>query len=132
MEVVAAGNTDGNVASGCKPLADVVHGSNRLNTDGKYMVRRKVSMNKTIMVWEVEETDFESPIRGENQDDGMMKNVGNSAYDATAEGISSKVTDGDTYVGANLGSKSANRIDIGTMQADTMSTGPNHSDGTKD
>nr|GEW43014.1 hypothetical protein [Tanacetum cinerariifolium] len=72
------------VVAGGRPFAAVVKGSNRPNIDGKYKARRKVSMNETATVWEVEETNFESPLRGANMEDGRMQatiNTGDSHKD---------------------------------------------------
>ncbi|GJX84400.1 reverse transcriptase domain-containing protein [Tanacetum coccineum] len=80
-KAAAAVSNAGNMTAGSKPFAVVVHGSNRPNIDGKYKVRSKVSMNATTTVLEVDETDFASPNRGANMEDGVMQDVGNSAND---------------------------------------------------
>ncbi|GKB93497.1 hypothetical protein Tco_0979634 [Tanacetum coccineum] len=50
-------------------------GSDTLSIDGKYKVRRKVSMNPSAMVWEVEETDFPSLIRRADMKNVAVKDV---------------------------------------------------------
>ncbi|GKB10950.1 retrovirus-related pol polyprotein from transposon TNT 1-94 [Tanacetum coccineum] len=67
---VAATGVEGNILGGNKSF-------DKLNIDGKYKVRRKVSMNPSAMVWEVEETDFASPLRGADIENvGMESQVG--------------------------------------------------------
>ncbi|GJR25728.1 reverse transcriptase domain-containing protein [Tanacetum coccineum] len=72
----AATGVEGNILAGNKSFAAVI-GRDKLNIDGKYKVRRKVSMNPSAMVWEVEETDFASPLRGADMENvGMESQVG--------------------------------------------------------
>nr|GEV86149.1 hypothetical protein [Tanacetum cinerariifolium] len=109
------------------PYAAVVQGKNKLNIDGKYKVRRKVSMNDTAMVWEVAETDFASPIRGADMEDEGRNDVENTAKAVSSRKVRSSLHDDIQPKGVHSVAKG---VDVGSYEDTNTGSKPNVASGT--
>nr|GEU95863.1 hypothetical protein [Tanacetum cinerariifolium] len=131
---------------GYESIAAAIHGSNRLNIEAKYKgmvgksytMRKKVSMNNTATVWEVEETYSASPNKGANKDDGVIKDVINSACDDIVEGVPNGGHQIETLQQVDSTCSRALdgcegeiiSVDNGNKHVGTMHSSPKHADGT--